>query len=361
MSIEDPFYFKQSLSKNLINQTNKYIINVFSKTCLYFVLNTQALNLLDSINGTLSINSDNNNHRKIVDDLIIETGINDARKISREMDNFTDTDTESDSDSESDFNSSSSGESTQSDDENFDSYDYDDDDVLIDNDADKLTDRLERQLSLKDPTASPKRKKQDPVMKEVKQCLSSVLDRVVSLECKMIQGKYSNNNDCMPQVVLEHITTGGVKLDASHFKFTINALGIPKSPPKVCSHCNKEGHLQFECPQDKLPKLEKLPDMTDKWRHVLDKVFQRIYEENRQTREEERVRSELLKEIQRIVWQKYPHAQLSLFGSSNNGFAMKKSDLDICMTLDSQSSKAEVIYNKHHKYQYPLKKLGLKY
>lgn len=86
--------------------------------------------------------------------------------------------------------------------------------------------------------------------------------------------------------------------------------------------------------------------MSDQWRQVLDDVFQCIYEDNRQTKEEEKIRSELLDEIKRIVWQKYPSAKLSLFGSSNNGFAMKKSDLDICMTVDDCSSNGDVIYQK---------------
>lgn len=109
-----------------------------------------------------------------------------------------------------------------------------------------------------------------------------------------------------------------------------------QTPPKICSHCNKEGHLQFECPQDQLPKLEQLPEMSDAWRDVLDRVFACILDDNRQTRDEERQRAQLLHEIKRIVWQKYPKAKLSLFGSSHNGFAMKKSDLDICMTLDDR-------------------------
>lgn len=76
--------------------------------------------------------------------------------------------------------------------------------------------------------------------------------------------------------------------------------------------------------------------MNDNWRRVLDRVFECIFEDNRQTRDEEKLRGQLLDEIKRIVWQKYPQAKLSLFGSSHNGFAMKKSDLDICMTLDDR-------------------------
>lgn len=91
-----------------------------------------------------------------------------------------------------------------------------------------------------------------------------------------------------------------------------------------------------ECPQDQMPKLERLPEMTDNWRSVLDRVFECIFEDNRQTLEEEKIRGQLLERIRKIVWKKFPGAKLSLFGSSNNGFAMKKSDLDICMTLDER-------------------------
>jgi terminal uridylyltransferase len=43
MAIEDPFLLKQSLSRNLMTQTNKHIIYVISKACLYFVNTTRSL------------------------------------------------------------------------------------------------------------------------------------------------------------------------------------------------------------------------------------------------------------------------------------------------------------------------------
>ena len=45
-----------------------------------------------------------------------------------------------------------------------------------------------------------------------------------------------------------------------------------KCPPKMCSFCNKEGHLDKDCPQDSLPKLEALPEMTSNWRNILDTI-----------------------------------------------------------------------------------------
>ena len=58
-------------------------------------------------------------------------------------------------------------------------------------------------------------------------------------------------------------------------------------------------------------------------------------DDNKQTTKEEHDRNFLFNKIKEIVLSKFPEARLSLFGSSNNGFAMKKSDLDICMTLEN--------------------------
>jgi DNA polymerase sigma len=90
-----------------------------------------------------------------------------------------------------------------------------------------------------------------------------------------------------------------------------------------------------------LPHLEELPELTPKWVDVLNNLCNHVMSENSQTREEEKVRNDLLQTIRSIVSQKYPKAKLHLFGSSNNGFAMKKSDLDICMTLDDDLNKFE--------------------
>lgn len=106
----------------------------------------------------------------------------------------------------------------------------------------------------------------------------------------------------------------------------------------MCSMCNKEGHLERECPQDFLPELEKLPELTSNWTNILESICKHILVENQQSKKEESDRNSLLERIKKIVKKKFPEAKLSLFGSSNNGFGMKKSDLDICMTLDNCSS-----------------------
>ena len=75
MSIEDPFYTNQSLSRHLSTQTNKYIITAINKTCLYFGQLTHQLSNVPSPSNTYSTIKE-----KIVEKLIEETGINEARK-----------------------------------------------------------------------------------------------------------------------------------------------------------------------------------------------------------------------------------------------------------------------------------------
>jgi len=70
MAIEDPFLLKQSLSRNLLTQTNKHVIYVISKACLYFVNVTRGLSVSGS--GTAG--------EKIVEKLILDTGILEAKK-----------------------------------------------------------------------------------------------------------------------------------------------------------------------------------------------------------------------------------------------------------------------------------------
>lgn len=103
--------------------------------------------------------------------------------------------------------------------------------------------------------------------------------------------------------------------------------------------------------------------MTKNWRDILDYVtfqimgqfYQKkkmfvyqylfyyiIKEDNQQTKKEESERNLLFEKIKSIVAKKFSDANLSLFGSSNNGFGMKKSDLDICMTLDNNFTNGEV-------------------
>lgn len=483
IAIEDPFSLKQSLSRNLMTQTNKYIINVISKTCLYFVSNTHCY----SDSKLEIIKSDK---YKIVDKLIEETGILDARKSNKELDedvdeydeNYMDNvenddvtvqhddsfDEDEDDDEDDDLfylkkkqkndiksvrkseapaekldnklskdidsllklnefsslngqlssietTTTSSSISTpvenldlesnetenENNEENVDVEDVDLDEDNENEDDDRDTGEEIEDLDREDdddeddedeesenteenddsddyPAESTIKNKSkyrldsneladkdlnsnfNDIMRQnnqnvVKSCLRNLIEKVVELNESIYE--------CIPVIDLKMLNTLGENNKSKNFsclfKFTANDMGFAKNPPMICTLCNKDGHLQADCPQDRLPKLEELPVMTEHWREVLTKVCNRImgksfcfeYElcklnlffynqlnccfkdDNTQTEVEETSRNILFKQIKSIVTHKFPDAKLSLFGSSNNGFAMKKSDLDICMTL----------------------------
>ncbi|CAF0866293.1 unnamed protein product [Brachionus calyciflorus] len=375
ISIEDPFYLKQSLSRNLMTQTNKYIISVISRACLYFVNSTHY--------KTSQANELEGKSVNIVDNLIEETKIYDARKARKDLENTSDisSDTE-DSDSElsldgddeqqsesiefltdnkknlkstkldkelnkmlkiTNLDSESNGQgpslvssidtyspiSTPNQAEKVEKFNFEQEfsrpvfDLNMDsiNYEDNLNDKFNSVLNLSCPKD------------EVSSCLNDLVDLVVD--------KYENVYDLMPNLKLTNLIWD--KNQTFAFKFTQSTLNFAKSPPRICSHCNKEGHLQNECPQDQLPDLEKLPNVTIEWRDVLTNVCYCIMDDNKQTKDEELIRNNLLEDIRKLISQKYPDAKLSLFGSSNNGFAMKKSDLDICMTFSSTNKSSQEI------------------
>jgi terminal uridylyltransferase len=394
IAIEDPFSLKQSLSRNLMTQTNKYIINVISKACLYFVSNMHCY----SDSKLEIIKSDK---YKIVDKLIEETGILDARKSNKELDedvdeydeNYMDTaenddatvqhddsfDEDEDDDEDDDLfylkkkqkndiksvrkngvpvekldnklskdidsllklnefsslngqlssietttTSSSIStpvenlelESNETENENNEENDVEDVDLDEDNenedeintgeeiedldqeddddddDEDEESENTEENDDSDDyPTESTIRNKSkyrldsneladknlnsnfNDVMRQnsqnvVKSCLKNLIEKVVELNESIYE--------CIPAVDLKMLNKVGEnnksKNFSSLFKFTANDMGFAKNPPMICTLCNKDGHLQAECPQDRLPKLEELPVMTDHWREVLTKV-----------------------------------------------------------------------------------------
>lgn len=102
LAVEDPFSLKQSLSRNLLTETNKFIITTISKCCLYFVTKTDN-HLIINCSNNLS-NHNNNDNLNIVDNLISETGIIEARKTNKQLDEENEEDEFDDSEDEDEEN-----------------------------------------------------------------------------------------------------------------------------------------------------------------------------------------------------------------------------------------------------------------
>jgi terminal uridylyltransferase len=376
MAIEDPFSLKQSLSRNLLTQTNKYIINVISKSCLYFVLNTHCI--IENLQMEPNIKEEK---YKIVEKLIAETGILDARKTNGLLEEDHDDQDEDENDIENMENGDESflqtGDSVEED-ENDDLFYFNNKTKPYKNkktrkistkktntleNIDNLTKEIDSLLKVKSlPNENLEKCNAKNSLSLEMESLSSIthlqcnesedldLDdeegelgndsenndediteeeeetdidenhsttdvesennedlffKLDSLETKTeyehtnLLNKYSTNEyetaarscisyilkrvvetsetfyEQMPNVTVTLLveTKENLREQAKkNFKFTASTLGFPKSPPLICSLCNKDGHLQSDCPQDRLPTLEELPKMTDKWREVLDRI-----------------------------------------------------------------------------------------
>lgn len=361
LSVEDPSSPRQSLSRNLSSMTNKYLTNVIRKTCVYFVFRTSGLSASSS-SGTSSPTSSLN----IIEQLSAETGIHVSDRGDDEMsedDDEMDSDVneESDQDDDDDDDEDDDDETLSSEGSLSDELEIEDQETETDehvmfpaesfdeevfNEKKSLDGLLEGQMStlgLETQESIGETGSLDlvenllsasQIHNEAKACLKSLIDRVVS----------SMDSLTMPNlgIAVDKLSAGNKTNE--WFKFNITQIGISGSPPKICSNCNKDGHLYTECSQNQQLELEELPEMTAEWKDILTQVCMYIMQENSQTKEEERIRNNLLQEIKEIVLVKFPKARLALFGSSNNGFAMKKSDMDICMTLDESPTEKEVYY-----------------
>lgn len=72
------------------------------------------------------------------------------------------------------------------------------------------------------------------------------------------------------------------------------------------------------------------------------------FETMRPSDQEMQAKLDVIKRLQRIVGNLWPgyQAKLNLFGSSANGFCLKNSDLDICMTIDKRAGTKKKIVNR---------------
>ncbi|CAF1106058.1 unnamed protein product, partial [Brachionus calyciflorus] len=82
----------------------------------------------------------------------------------------------------------------------------------------------------------------------------------------------------------------------------------------------------------------KTPKMSIRWSSILTKVLTSTFNDNTQNEQDEQNREALINEIECVIASKYPDAKLSVFGSSKNGFALKNSDIDICMTFEKDQN-----------------------
>ncbi|KAH9376928.1 hypothetical protein HPB48_002757 [Haemaphysalis longicornis] len=134
------------------------------------------------------------------------------------------------------------------------------------------------------------------------------------------------------------------------YSFTRDTLACGKVPPLVCFFCQKSRHLREDCPDQRLPELKKLPDMTRSFTNILNDVCKDVMNACALQPQEEADRQDELHKLQSLIRESHKDAKLTLHGSSRNGFAFARCDLDIRLTFDSSKDGKDISHVRMIKY-----------
>ena len=118
------------------------------------------------------------------------------------------------------------------------------------------------------------------------------------------------------------------------FGFVSSILTGGQYPPLICTVCGNEGHLQNVCPDEKIPLLLPLPfPLSGNHQLLLDRVCEEVMHDWEPKGTELAQRKAIVEGLNHFILKSHPNAILTVFGSSVNGFAFAKSDLDISLTF----------------------------
>lgn len=148
----------------------------------------------------------------------------------------------------------------------------------------------------------------------------------------------------IPQRILDDLDL--LNVGDYRYSFTRKTLANGKAPPLVCSFCQKSGHLHEDCPDQRLPELKKLPDMTRSFTKILNDVCQDVMKVCSPQPQEEAERQDVLQKLETFIQEVYKDAKLTLYGSSCNGFGLVRSDLDICLTFDGSKDGKDFCHSR---------------
>jgi len=129
------------------------------------------------------------------------------------------------------------------------------------------------------------------------------------------------------------MATALVPRNMLNFSFNQTLLTNGTVPAVQCLVCGVEGHLPSSCPEEQLPPLTQLPQLSHLYIRLLDSVCDHVARDWEPQEPELRDRDYIMNDLNRYIKKFWPKAELTLFGSSSNGFAFRHSDLDISLTF----------------------------
>lgn len=120
-----------------------------------------------------------------------------------------------------------------------------------------------------------------------------------------------------------------------HYTFSFPVFTGGEQHPRCCIICSKNGHNQNTCPELMLEKIVDVPLIDKELLKLVDKVCRDVYTDSKPTKKDLDKKDSALTYLQQYIEALFPTACLTLFGSSMNGFGLKNSDMDICLTFEN--------------------------
>ncbi|XP_041374641.1 terminal uridylyltransferase 4-like [Gigantopelta aegis] len=129
------------------------------------------------------------------------------------------------------------------------------------------------------------------------------------------------------------------------YEFTEETLTDGKGPSIICKHCQIQGHHITTCPDLNIRELKPLPPLDKCFYDQLGRTLEQATDNFGLTDEEIKERERIVAELEELINDTiFDDAELVLFGSTYNGFGLKRSDLDISMTYYSEPSGEDMDY-----------------
>ncbi|KAK4026185.1 hypothetical protein OUZ56_015202 [Daphnia magna] len=138
---------------------------------------------------------------------------------------------------------------------------------------------------------------------------------------------------CTPAEAVRRMTA--LKKEDVKWDFQPEKILLSKRLPVICTVCGADGHTKQKCTELEVPDVGFIPPPDFSYFALLDNVCWNIFRNFAQREVDTANRKTIQKELETHIRGDYPDAVLSMFGSSCNGFGFADSDVDLCLTFES--------------------------
>uniref|UniRef100_A0A0K2SYH5 C2H2-type domain-containing protein n=1 Tax=Lepeophtheirus salmonis TaxID=72036 RepID=A0A0K2SYH5_LEPSM len=185
----------------------------------------------------------------------------------------------------------------------------------------------------------------------VPQTQKGPLFKIVSDDSTIQIASKIENNGLNDEVSMSEIVTleqanvliDSVQMEDMVFEWNVERFNNNSKMPIVCSVCTNEGHTQDSCPDEILPEVNTMGPLPQSYLAEIDQFFHFNMDSLRFSMSQLHERELIIKEMAVFIRKSgYPTAVLTVYGSSDNGFGFKDSDLDLCLTFSDHETSENI-------------------